>query len=364
MFQRSKTQRGLGQGLGAVALLFLTAACGAPKAADAGTSDTKNVMATVGDIEITQADVEAAAGAQLKQLDQKRHELLEQALGGVIDEKLVEMEAKKRGVSKEELLAKEVTAKVTPVTDAEVDAFYTERQAQIRQPKEQIADRIKQFLGQNREKETYDAFVASLRGAYPVKTLFEPIRVEVAADGPSRGPAAAPVTIVEFSDFQCPFCSRVLPSIDEARANYGDKVRLVFRQFPLTALHPNAQKAAEAALCAHDQGKFWELHDAMFADQGGLDVPKLKEKAAAIGLDAEKFAACVDGGSKAAAVSSDVAAGTAAGVSGTPAMFVNGRFLNGAVPYEDLARVINDELQRKGVALPTAAAAAPAVAKQ
>jgi protein-disulfide isomerase len=129
---------------------------------------------------------------------------------------------------------------------------------------------------------------------------------------------------------------------------YGDKVRLVFRQYPL-GFHPFAQKAAEASLCAHEQGKFWQLHDAMFANQQGLAVDSLKAKAAELGMSAAAFNACLDGGQYADEVQGDMAAGTAAGVSGTPAMFVNGRFISGAVPLEEITKVIDDELRRQGV---------------
>ena len=146
-------------------------------------------------------------------------------------------------------------------------------------------------------------------------------RIQVAEAGsPSRGgPAGSPITIIEFSDFQCPFCSRVNPSLDQAKATYGDKVRFVFRQFPLN-IHPQAPKAAEAALCANEQGKFWEMHDALFANQQKLSVPDLKATASELVADAGKFDACLDGGSMAPIVARDMADGTAAGVSGTPAV--------------------------------------------
>jgi protein-disulfide isomerase/uncharacterized membrane protein len=167
--------------------------------------------------------------------------------------------------------------------------------------------------------------------------------------GHVKGRPDAPVTIVEFSDFQCPYCSRVVPSIDKVLETYGDQVRVVFRQFPLNSIHPMAQKAAEASLCANEQGKFWELHDAMFANQKALGVDQLKTSAAGLGVNADQFNTCLDGGKYAPKVAADLAEGSTAGVSGTPAMFVNGRFLSGAVPFETLAGFIDDELRRKGI---------------
>jgi protein-disulfide isomerase len=179
--------------------------------------------------------------------------------------------------------------------------------------------------------------------------------VAVAATGPSRGPASAPVTIVLFTDFQCPYCARVRTTLDQVQQRYGEKVRLVVRQFPLSQIHPQAQKAAEAALCANDQGKFWPLYDAMFTNQKALAVDALKAKAAELSLDPAAFAACLDGGTHAAAVQADFREGMTAGVTGAPAMFVNGRFISGSVPLDQITAVVDDELRRAAPATPGAA---------
>ena len=163
---------------------------------------------------------------------------------------------------------------------------------------------------------------------------------------PSRGPENAPVTIVEFSDFECPYCSRVVPTLEQIIETYGDRVRLVFRQFPLNNIHPNAQKAAEASLCANDQGKFWEMHDLMFKEQKSLELEQLKEKAARLELDVEAFNGCLDSSKYADVVMSDQESASQIGVSGTPALFINGRFLSGAQPYEQLSAVIDEELAK------------------
>jgi protein-disulfide isomerase len=136
---------------------------------------------------------------------------------------------------------------------------------------------------------------------------------------------------------------------------YGDKVRLVVRHFPLTQMHPQAQKAAEASLCANDQGKFWPLYDAMFINQKALAVDALKAKAAELSLDPAAFTACLDGGTHAATVQADLREGMAAGVAGTPAMFVNGRFISGSVPLDQITAVIDDELRRAAPATPAPA---------
>jgi protein-disulfide isomerase len=166
------------------------------------------------------------------------------------------------------------------------------------------------------------------------------------ADDPVRGPASAPVRIVEFSDFQCPFCGRVAPTLLKLKETFGDKISIVFKDFPLPN-HPLAQKAAEAAQCARVQGKFWEYHDTLFANQAALEVPSLKKHAAGMGLDATKFDQCLDTGEMASIVQDDMREGHRSGVSSTPAFFVNGRMLLGAQPYEAFETVIKDELARK-----------------
>jgi protein-disulfide isomerase len=186
-----------------------------------------------------------------------------------------------------------------------------------------------------------------LKRDYKVQSFLEIPRAEIATAGfPSRGPANAPVTIVEFSDFECPFCKGLYPTMKLVENNYADKVRVVYRQFPLTTIHPNAQKAAEASLCANDQQRFWEFHDVMFEDQTNLSVAALKEKAVKLNLDAATFEACLDSGRHAESVRKDVAEGVRLGITGTPTSFINGRYLNGAVPYSDFVRIIEEELQR------------------
>jgi protein-disulfide isomerase len=307
-------------------------------AATAGGGQCNKVVANVAGKPITEADVQAANANEY-------HQFLENGMKQLVQDRMVEAEAQAKGVDKDKLLADSV--KAPEITDKDIDAFYEQNKAQIppTMTKEQVAPRIKQYLEQQKQFEAKQAFMKSLEDKYKVDYLLEPLRIEVAATGPAKGPATAPVTIVEFSDFQCPFCSRLVPTIEQVRAKYGDKVRIVFRQFPLS-IHPNAQKAAEASLCALEQGKFWEMHDAMFKDQQGLGVDGLKAKAAAIGLKADAFNSCLDSGKFASKVAEDVAAGTKVGVSGTPAMFVNGRMISGAVPIDQITPVIDEELKR------------------
>jgi protein-disulfide isomerase len=193
-----------------------------------------------------------------------------------------------------------------------------------------------------------DGLIYGLKKQFPVKVLLDPVRIDIVTAGyPSRGPDSAPVTIVEFSDFECPFCGGLYPTLKTIEKNYADRVRLVYRQFPLTSMHPHAQKAAEASLCANDQKHFWDFHDSMFGDQQHLTVDDLKKRAVDLKLNTGAFNTCLDSGAKVDAVKKDVDEGHAAGVSGTPAMFIDGRFYSGNLPYADIREVIEDELQRQ-----------------
>jgi protein-disulfide isomerase len=340
--------------LGSLALVASLPACAAEAsssaAAPAAASGGSEPVAEVAGKTITMSDLEQKLAPQLANLDRQRRKILEDGIDDVVNDSLFEAEAAARKISVEELRKQEIDAKITPPDDAAVSAFYEENKARIKQPLEQIAPRIKDYLSNQQRAGLENALLEKLRDKYQPKILLEPTRADVSIAGaPAKGPDNAPVTIVEFSDFQCPFCSRVEPTIAEALKVYGDQIKFVFRQFPLTSIHPFAQKAAEASLCADEQGKFWALHDAMFGNQSKLGVPDLKSTAAELGLNADQFNACLDDGKYAKKIAADVADGSRAGVNGTPAMFVNGRFLSGAVPFEQLSQLIDDELRRKGI---------------
>ena len=175
-------------------------------------------------------------------------------------------------------------------------------------------------------------------------------RVEVASAGhPSIGPANAPITIVEFSDFQCPFCKRVEPALKQVREKYGDNVRLVYMDYPLP-MHDHAIDAAKAGRCAEEQGKFWQYHDAMFTDQNKESPADLKAIAKNLGMDTAKFDTCFDQAKTEAGVKADLEQGKALGIDGTPAFFINGRMLAGAQPAESFNKIIDEDLASKGVA--------------
>jgi len=319
---------------------------------------TPKRWAVVNGEDITEDQVKQSAGKDLENLDLRklqvekglerdRQSIYEHALNSIVEKRLIAAEAKKRGLTDDALLNAEVETKVTYPSDKEVTDFYEANKARIQISGDEALRQIRAYLRQQRRDTVYNVFIEKLRKDYGAQTYLEPLRTNVATDGfPTKGPATARVTIVEFSDFECPYCGALFPTLKKIEANYGDRIRLVFRQFPLTGLHPHAQKAAEASLCANEQQKFWELHDAMFQDNKNLGVDALKQKASDLKLDMTSFNGCLDTAKYSEQITEDIHEGVRAGVTGTPAMFVNGRFLNGAQPYEAITKIIDEELQR------------------
>jgi len=307
---------------------------------------------------ITEEQVQKEASTELQRLEQKKDQFLagmerdkkkavEDALNEIVTAKLLTAEAKKRGIPIDELVKTEVDEKVPVPSEDAVRKFYDANKARINGTFVETALDIRNYLMNEGHDRVFAVLLSKLRKDYDFKSLIEPDRTTVATQGhPSLGSATAPVTIVEFSDFECPYCGGLYPTLKTIEANYKDKVRIVYRQFPLTQIHPRAQKAAEASLCASEQGKFWQLHDAMFTDQQHLAVEDLKGKAAALSMNAEAFATCLDSGKHAAAIRDSIIEGSKAGVDGTPALFINGRFLGGNQPYGEIEKIIEDELTR------------------
>jgi protein-disulfide isomerase len=348
------------------ALLVLAAAFQARPAATPSPTPSSAPLAILDGQPITWNDIEAIGGANLTQARMNWYNAQRGAVEEAITRRLLEKEAKARNITLAELMKAEVETKVAPVGPAEQKAFYDANKARYfaNIPEPEALKQIEMGLGQQRMQQRRAEFAQSLRAKSNVKMLLDPPRTVVSADDdPAKGPANAPVTIITFSDFQCPYCSRVNPTLARLKDRYGDSIRVVFRDFPILQIHPQAAKAAEAGQCAHDQKKFWEMHDLMFANQQRLDIASLKQHAATIGLDATAFATCLDGGKYADEWKKDSEDAQAAGVQSTPAFFINGRPVVGAVPYEQFAEVINEELMRANRPVPPekpVAAATPA----
>lgn len=281
------------------------------------------------------------------ELKRDRAAVLENAIDTVMKARVLSTEAAKRKISVEELLAIEVDSAAPPPADDAIVEFYAANKASLQGTLADHVAGIRSYLRNQQRESVLDTFVKKLKKDYGAASYLEPQRIAIVADGrPSKGPDDAPVTIVEFSDFECPYCAALFPTLQQVMADYKDKARLVYLQFPLADIHPNALKAAEASLCALDQNKFWQMHDAMFTDRANLTIKDLRQKASALSLDMETFDACLDSGKKFSSVRDDVSQGSMAGVTGTPALLINGRLLVGNQPSSEIRRIIEDELQR------------------
>jgi protein-disulfide isomerase len=305
------------------------------------------VLATINGKEVTLKQVDELVGSQIKDLDKKKFEARKQGLEQIIVQSLVKEAAAKEGKTEEQFLKANIDEKMPTPAEAEITKVFEENKAQMPPGStlESMRPQIIGFLQQDQKRTVAMKLFSELRAKAQVQVLLSEPRVTVEAKGPSKGAAAAKVTIVEFSDFQCPFCSKAEPSVDEVMKTYSDKVKVVFRHFPLD-FHDKAFKAAEAAACAEDQGKFWEFHKTLFANQGALAIEDLKTHAKTLGLDTAKFNECLDGGKMKTKVDADMAAAKAVGVNGTPAFFINGVMLSGAQPFEKFKEVIDAELAR------------------
>ena len=347
--------------LSPLSALPATAAQAAPVASIAGKPLTeaefrKAAAAALGALEKQQT-------AQREQLKTQHAQELavtrERELRTLLDQRALDLEGLTSGRSGLAVLG---DLQVTVVDEADVKAFYLERQSQIQQPYAAIRDQIVEMLQNQRTDLETRRFTNALWLKHGIKALDKPKRVDIPGSGPARGAANAPITIVEFSDFQCPYCVRTVPEIQQVLAIYPDHVRVVYRQLPLRSIHPQAQAAAEASLCANDQGKFWEMHDALFALNGKLQDSSYADLATKLGLKADDFANCMTEHKHAKTVEADTAAADAVGATGTPYLLVNGRSLNGAASFNDMAMLVEDELARLGLASPVPVKVKPAQA--
>ena len=330
-----------------IAVMALVTALSASPAARAA-SGSDQVVATVGDRQISEAELNDKIAGQVAMMQNKLYEMKKKAIEAIADDYLAEQEAKKANISKEAYLKREIDDKAPPPSEAELKKFYEDRKAQIHKPYDEIKAQIAAFLTKQAVGKRRQELFSKLQSQAGLKIMLEPPRLQVAADGSATtGPKAAPVTIIEFSDFQCPYCRRAEDSLTAVRKEYGNKLRTVYRDYPLP-IHEHAMKAAEAGRCAEEQKKFWPFHDAMFADQSKLDDSSLKATAATLGLNTKQFNDCLDQDKYADAIKKDAAYGASLGVHGTPAFFINGRFLDGAQPPQAFEEVINDELARQG----------------
>ena len=300
---------------------------------------------------ISSRELGQAGGVALGRLEDQVYAMKHQKLEELIANRLLAREAAKRSISIEALIEKEVTSKIGAITAEEVHNVYELNKNQLQKPEAEVRVQIENFLRNQKAATRRQEYVKSLQSQAKVITYLEPpvpFRAELSGDGLARGAAEAPVTIVEFEDFQCPFCKRVQATLDQVLLRYKDKVKFVHRDFPLQSIHPLSSTIHEAARCAEEQNKFWEFRDLLYASvpaASGQD--QLNNYAAQLKLDVPAFQRCAESGKFKAAVQKDEEEGTRLGVEGTPAFFINGRLLSGAQPESAFVQVIDEELNKR-----------------
>lgn len=307
-------------------------------------------VAVVNGVAITEAELQAAGALGLDRIARQYYSARSDTLERLIANRLLDAEASRRGMTRSQYEQVEVDAKVKPVNESDIDEVVAANRARIDGDEAKARSSIRTYLEHVRRTARRSLIVTNLKSAASVQLLVSdppPYRVQFDLQGaPIRGNASAPVTIVEFSDFHCPFCRRVQPTLSELLAKYGERVRVVYKHFPLDGPHPAARKVSEAAWCAGQQGRFWQFHDAVYAhtssDASDANLVEFAKKAQ---LDLPSWEDCRSKPEAAKAVQRDSAAGEALGVASTPAFFVNGRELLGAAPIQMFETLIEEELR-------------------
>ena len=340
--------------LAAVALIVLVVACNKDAQSKANfifkPAPSKEVVASMGGQTILEADLVKGIESDLYEAELKVYEIKFAKLQTMLLERFMNQDPEKKGLSNDEFLDKHI-AKTVKITDAQVEAFIKERQIPKDQINPEIKNRIIEYLTVESKKAAVDNWIAAKTKKTPVeiylhKPTLPTFEVNV-GDAPFKGGADAKVTVVEFSDFQCPFCSKGAQVLTALEKKYGNKIKIAFKHYPLP-FHAQARIAAEASMCANEQDPklFWKMHDAMFVDQSKLDKDNLIATAKKVGLKEADFKTCLDSGKFKTRVDADVAQGASLGIKSTPTFFINGKLISGAQPLEVFTEIIDEDLAK------------------
>jgi len=309
------------------------------------------IVAKIGNMEITEDALIGEDKLDFFDLKKREYELKMERLNKLLADKLIGDEAKAAGMSMDDFINKKIVGGEIKISDKEFKKFVAEKRIPENQINPQIKERIISYLQSMKKQDLIQSHLAKLTKNTPVEVYFSKPKMMVnveAGNAPFFGKANAPVTIVEFSDFQCPFCARGAETVNELKKKYGGKIKVAFRHFPLP-MHKEARPAAEASLCVNEQGtdKFWKFHDIVFKNADKLDPANLEKFAKDAGADTAKFKECVQAKKYADAVQKDMEYGEKIGVKSTPTFFINGQLLSGAVPIETFSEIIDEELSEK-----------------
>ncbi len=306
----------------------------------ASSADTE-VVAEVNGARLTAADLDQKEGGKLLQARYQFYLSQRKALDELIDEELLQRQAQAKNLPLPELLEREVYKNVQDPSEEQLQVFYEGLDTQ--EPYASVRQSVLERIRELRRSKARAAYLQGLHQQAQVHILLESPAAEVDTQaGFVRGAKDAPVTLVEFADYECPYCGQVNPLLQQLEKEYGSQLSVIYKDFPLP-MHHRAQKAAEAARCAGDQGKFWEMHDVLFSRRR-FDIADLKSQARDLKLNGNHFDRCLDDGIQAAAVKQDLEQGKRLGLGGTPSFFVNGHFFSGAVDYKTLKEMVDQQL--------------------
>lgn len=305
-------------------------------------ADADGVVAEVSGQKLTADYLQQKESGKLLQARYQFYLNERKALEELIDDQLLANEAHAKGFTVDQLLDKEVYNAVKDPTEDQLQVYY--EGIDTKESYDAVRTQVLEHIRETRRNRAKAAYIEGLRKKANITVLLMPPSADVdIADSYVRGSKDAEVTLVEFADYECPYCIQVFPHLRELQKEYGDKIAIVYKDMPLP-MHHKAEKAAEAARCAGTQGKFWEYHDVLFYSGGTLTVPQLKEHARVLRLNGEQFDQCLDSGEMAAAVKKDFEEGKSMGLTGTPSFFVNGHFFSGAVDYGLLKQMVEQQL--------------------
>jgi protein-disulfide isomerase len=310
------------------------------------------IVAIVNKQPIYASEVEGYLAAQLQTLRQNMYELQRNMLETLINRTVIESEAKRRGITPDEF-RQSVTADVV-ATDAEIADAYA--RAAGRSPlgipgDSELKEQIKANLQAQKRADAFRKAVAELRANAPTEVFLKPpapLRMAIPTSGPAKGNPRAALTVVEFADFECPYCKQATGTLEPVLREYGDNVRFIYRHMPLPN-HRFAFKAAQAAVCADQQGQFWPYHDLLFSRSPELSAASLEDLARSLKLNMSDFAACLSNEDSRAIVTADMKEATRLGVASTPTFFVNGRMVKGAIAPEEFRKILNEEIAERSV---------------
>jgi protein-disulfide isomerase len=326
----------------ALTLSLLSVACPLMMIAQAAPAvNTPAVVAEIDGRKLTDADLEHKMSGSLLQARYQYYMSERKALDQLVDDQLLALAAERRHVTVDQLLDKEIYKDIKDPTEDQLQVYYEGMESD--QSYEAVHDQVLDHIRQLRRDKARAAFIKDLHTQANLRILLEPPVAEVNLDQAEvKGSKTAQVVLLEFADYECPYCQKVNPLMQKLKDEYGDKLTIAYKDFPLP-MHHRSQKAAEAARCAGEQGKYWEYHDVLYYSRM-LDVNDLKKHAQVLKLDEAQFNKCLDGGGEAEAVKKNLEEGKRLGLSGTPSFFVNNHFFHGAVDYNTLREMVEQQL--------------------